>query len=146
MPTLMNTADRDALLARLRRLEPSAKPRWGRLTAPKMVCHLADSLRIALGEVQALPVDNFASRTILKWLVVYSPVRPPPGKIETSPEMLATAPASFPNDVATVEQLVARTASTLSNARHPFFGPLSPGGWGRLNWKHLDHHLRQFGV
>jgi len=28
--------------------------------------------------------------------------------------------------------------------KHPFFGPMSTEDWDRLNWKHLDHHLRQF--
>ena len=29
---------------------------------------------------------------------------------------------------------------------HSFFGPLTPGEWARLMYKHLDHHLRQFGA
>jgi hypothetical protein len=29
---------------------------------------------------------------------------------------------------------------------HPFFGKLTPQEWAILQWKHLDHHLRQFGV
>jgi transposase InsO family protein len=29
---------------------------------------------------------------------------------------------------------------------HPFFGPLTPYEWGRGMYKHLDHHLRQFGA
>ena len=29
---------------------------------------------------------------------------------------------------------------------HPFFGPLTSAEWDRLQWKHLDHHLRQFGA
>ncbi len=30
--------------------------------------------------------------------------------------------------------------------KHPLFGPLSGEEWGALSWKHLDYHLRQFGV
>ena len=29
---------------------------------------------------------------------------------------------------------------------HPFFGKLTSGEWSRLFYKHLDHHLQQFGV
>jgi hypothetical protein len=29
---------------------------------------------------------------------------------------------------------------------HSFFGPLKPAEWATLMYKHLDHHLRQFGV
>ena len=29
---------------------------------------------------------------------------------------------------------------------HTFFGSLTPDEWAQLMYKHLDHHLRQFGV
>jgi hypothetical protein len=110
-----------------------------------MVCHLADSLRVGVGDLPAKRVDNFATRTLVKWLVVYSPVSPPRGKIETAPEMLSTAPETWAQDLAAVETLMERIATTPTTARHPAFGPLTHDGWCRLSWKHVDHHLRQFG-
>jgi len=145
MPTLLNPNDREAILHRLRRLQPSTQPRWGKLTAPKMICHLADQLRVSLGDLPIQRIDTFPSRTLVKWLVVYSPVQPPPAKIQTAPEMLTSAPKAWAEDMAQVEKLIGRLAATPTAAVHPFFGPLSHGGWGRLAWKHLDHHLRQFG-
>ena len=70
MPTLLDSTDREALLERLRRLQPSSRARWGKLTAQRMVCHLADSLRVGLGELPTKRVDTFLGRTLLKWLVV----------------------------------------------------------------------------
>ena len=145
MPTLLDAAERAALVSRLRRLQPTTRPKWGTLTAPKMVCHLGDSLRIGLGELPCKREDTLPRRTLLKWLVVWSPVSPPPGKIQTAPEMLTSAPATWAQDVATLERLIERIGTTPCSAVHPFFGPLSHGGWGRLSWKHVDHHLRQFG-
>ncbi len=145
MPTLLNPRDREAILERLHRLQPASTPRWGRLSAPTLLCHLADQLRVGLGDVPVRRTDTLPRRTIFKWLVVYTPLRPPPGKIETAPEMLATAPTTWENDLAQVEALVGRLATTPTAAPHPFFGPLTHEGWGRLAWKHLDHHLRQFG-
>ena len=145
MPTVLKPADRAAIVQRLRRLQPTAQPRWGQFTAPKMVCHLADSLRIGLGGLPAQRVDTLPTRTLVKWLVVYSPIPAPRGKIQTAPEMLSTAPASWDADVARVEQLIERMAATPTTATHPAFGPLTYGGWGRLTWKHIDHHLTQFG-
>ena len=29
---------------------------------------------------------------------------------------------------------------------HPFFGRLTPAEWAIQQYKHLDHHLRQFGA
>ena len=31
-------------------------------------------------------------------------------------------------------------------ASHPVFGPLTHQQWGIFVWRHVDHHLRQFGV
>lgn len=145
MPTLLDSADREALLRRLRRLEPGSRALWGSFTAPRMVCHLADSLRVGLGDLPAQRVDTLPSRTLVKWLVVYSPLSPPRGKIQTPKEMLTTSPISWAEDVSAVEELVGRMAATPTNVVHPAFGPLTHGGWCRLSWKHMDHHLRQFG-
>ncbi len=144
MPSLLTPADRDAILGRLRRLQPDQPALWGRFTAPAMVCHLADQLRVAVGDLPTRRHDNIASRTILKWLVVYSPLEAPRGKVQTAPEMLTSAPSKWAEDVGAVEALIHRLAATPTQAMHPFFGPLSHGAWGRLAWKHLDHHLRQF--
>jgi hypothetical protein len=145
MPTLLDTSDREALVQRLRRLQPTSRPAWGKFTADKMVCHLADALRVGLGDMTAKPVDNLATRTLVKWIVVHSSISPPKGKIETAPEFLSTVPKTWAEDVAAVEKLIARMATTPTSARHPAFGPLDHAGWCKLSWKHLDHHLRQFG-
>ena len=145
MPTLLDSADREALLQRVRRLQPSSQPRWGSFTAPRMVCHLVDSLRVGLGELPAKRVDTFASRTLVKWLVIHSPMPVPRGKIKTAPEMLTSGPATWAKDLATLEELIGRMGTTSTSAIHPAFGPLTHGGWCKLTWKHMDHHLRQFG-
>ena len=146
MPTLLSSADRDALLQRLRRLQPDSRALWGTLTAPRMLCHLLDSSRVALGETSARREDSFLSRTLVKWLVIHTPVKPPPGKVQTAPEMLRSTPGNWSTDLAHVAELLTRMGTNRCTAVHPFFGPLSPAQWARLGWKHADHHLRQFGV
>jgi len=145
MPSLLRTSDREEILSRLRHLEPARAALWGHFTAPAMVCHLADQLRVATGELPATRHDTLLRRTLLKWIVIYAPLRPPPGKIQTAPEMLSSSPTTWAADLAAVEVLIQRLATTPSAAVHPFFGPLSHEEWARLAWKHLDHHLRQFG-
>lgn len=34
----------------------------------------------------------------------------------------------------------------LTQEPHPFFGKLTSEEWDILQWKHMDHHLRQFGA
>ena len=63
--------------------------------------------------------------------------------------MFTTAPSGWGDDVATLHALIDRVGEkdpTVEWAVHPMFGPLSGQEWGLLCWKHMDHHLRQFGA
>jgi hypothetical protein len=70
---------------RLQRVRPDAEPAWGTLNAPRMLCHLADQMRVALGDLRTEPVHTFASRRLLKLLVINTGLEPPRGKIQTAP-------------------------------------------------------------
>jgi hypothetical protein len=144
--TFLNDEDRSRTIDRLRRVRPDAAPAWGSLTAPRMLCHVADQMRVALGDIPARPVHTFATRTFLKFLVINTGFEPPRGKIQTAPEMLTSRPTSWDADLAACVDLAERVGHGAANAVHPAFGPLSSAEWGRLCWKHTNHHLVQFGV
>src|SRR6266536_2217373 len=59
MKTLANLDDKLELLRRLGGIGPASQRRWGKMTAPEMICHLSDALRVGLGERQAKPVWNW---------------------------------------------------------------------------------------
>jgi hypothetical protein len=146
--TIFNSAHCDELLERLDRLRPEAKAQWGKLTAPRMICHLADSLRVAGGEVAAEFKPGPLANPIVRWLLAY--VIPfPKEKAQTAPEMLLTQPAEWQADLSTLrEQLraAARRGPRGRWARHPAFGDVPGNLYGVFIYKHFDHHLRQFGV
>ena len=48
--------------------------------------------------------------------------------------------------VALVKRFAESGRASADGRVHPFFGRLTGDQWGRLSYKHLDHHLRQFGV
>ena len=144
--TLLSNEDRLLIVQRLQCTRPDAKPAWGRLNAPRMVCHVADQMRVALGDIPAKPTHTFASRTFVKFLVINTGFEPPRGKIMTAPEMLTSRPGAWEADLSACVELVDRVAGGTADAVHPAFGPLSPDEWGRLCWKHLNHHLVQFGA
>lgn len=144
--SLMKAEDRTLLFARLERLRPDAKPAWGSLDAPRMLCHLADQLRVALGELPAVPRHSFLSRTLGRLVVVHTGFQPPPGKVKTAPEMLSSKPGTWQADLDTCKVLSLRVGAGAATAVHPTFGPLTPEEWGKLTWKHMSYHLRQFGV
>jgi hypothetical protein len=67
----------------------------------------------------------------------------------TAPQFRITDAREFAKERAALRALVERFGvggpAGLMQAPHPFFGPLTADEWQRLQWLHLDHHLRQFG-
>ena len=152
MKTLAHPHDRSEIRRRLREIRPDNVRRWGRMSAHQMVCHLADALRMAMGQRPVRETSNLFSRTILKSLVLYLPLHWPPG-ISTCPEIDqergGTRPADFGSDVAEVEALLEQVPprdTRLARQPHPLFGRMSESAWLRWGYLHLDHHLRQFGA
>ena len=144
MPTIQDPAARAELIARLRRVTPTTTPAWGTLTAPKMVCHLSDQLRVALGDAPCRDVSTLPLRTVVRFLVLRTGFQAPPGKVQTVREMLGSQPTTWDADMASCEALLERLAGATRVAPHPVFGKFTPGDWGIMAWKHFDHHLRQF--
>ena len=152
MRTLARPDDRRALVERLRSVRPDSAPRWGRMSAAQMVCHVADALRLITGQKSASRAPGLHERTLLKWFVLYAPLRWPHGVLTTpelDPERDGTCPSEFAADVAQVEGLLERVATApegLDRRAHPVFGRMSHAAWLRWAWLHTDHHLRQFGA
>ena len=152
MRSLAHPHDVADLLDRLARLGPDRSRRWGRMTAPQMVCHLRDAFLMGTIEKPVSPAGTILWRTILKWLALYAPMRWPAG-IATRPEIDqaagGTPPGDFASDVAALVAVVQRVAADpafFRDRRHPLFGPLSDRAWRRWGYLHVDHHLRQFGL
>jgi len=151
MRTLENPRDRQELLERLAKLRSDSARVWGKMNAPQMVCHLNDSFRLVNGERPGRAVDNFFTRTVVKWLALQLPLqwtRGTPTMPEVDQFVGGTPPGDFEKDkkdlVSLTEQFAAKPAY-LATARHPFFGKMSEEDWMRWGYLHMDHHLRQFG-
>jgi hypothetical protein len=143
---LLDDAHRRLVLDRIARLEPDTARRWGTMSCQQMLCHLGDQMRVALGDHAGKDRSTLASTTLIKWLVLYVPMRPPRGRVQTVPEMLATKPSAFEADRQRLLDLVERLVVAETVHPHPVFGVMSHRQWGRLAARHFDHHLRQFGV
>jgi len=146
--SVLETSDREALLRRVAALPREAPARWGRFTAPSMVCHLIESARMALGEIVPRPRGKRAFRSFpLKQLLIY--VLPWPKGAPTAPELLAGTPGDFERDRETLGALVTRVGTGPREGvgpDHPLFGRMTRRDWGVLMHRHVDHHLKQFGA
>ena len=136
---------------RLGLLRPDSDALWGRMSAHQAVCHLADSFRLVLGERPTDMRGNLLSRTVIRFVALTLPVTWPkdvPTAPEVDQERGGTAPLEFQADVDELTVLIGRfvAAAGRDMDTHPIFGDLRRGEWGRWGYRHMDHHLTQFGV
>lgn len=151
MKSVRRPRDRTELLERLRALTPQSTRRWGRMSPHQMVCHLCDAYRTTLGERPPAQPASLVGRTVIKWMVLYTAIPIPKG-VTTSEELDqergGTPPSEFAADVETLAALVERSVERNAPEpnEHPAFGRMSRAQWARFNYRHMNHHLRQFGV
>jgi uncharacterized protein with PQ loop repeat len=149
--TLADADCTTAMRERVKALRSDNVRRWGRMTAHQMVCHLLDCNRMALGELVVTPPPTRIPRAITKWVSLYTPLPWPKG-LPTNPELdqdvAGTRPGDFAADVVALETTVDQLTSQASRKDwppHPDFGAMSEADWLRWGYRHMDHHLRQFG-
>jgi uncharacterized protein DUF1569 len=150
MNTLFAAPDRQKILDRLGRLEPGAMRQWGKMDPAQMLAHCAVALEVGTGD-RVLP-----HRLVGK---IFSPFvkgsllggeKPFPKNSPTDPTFIVSDPRDFAKEKARLTALVSRFCdagpSAADGRMHSFFGRLNGDEWGVVMHKHLDHHLRQFGV
>jgi Protein of unknown function (DUF1569) len=148
---LFNPTKRTELTARLNQLTPESKALWGKMSVGEMLCHCLDGNKMALGQRPPTDRSNFFTRSFVKFLVVY--VIPLPKGAPAPPEINPHKQGTKPQDFEKERQFLIADLNNFGNlsdedfnGRHHIFGKLTPDQWGRLGYKHLDHHLKQFGV
>lgn len=153
MKTLANPVDKQELAARIGTVRPDAQRRWGQMSASQMICHLADSFRVTIGERPATgKVESKLPSGVMRWLALYSGMPWPKG-VPTRPEVDAliggTRPTSFDADVQELLRLLNRFSAPVRDFQwqpHPMFGLMPDRDWLRWGYLHVNHHLRQFGA
>ena len=150
MKTIRDEKCRAELIGRIEKLNTDAKPAWGRMNVEQMLSHLvqADELPFVSSVSDR---STWMSRTVLKPLVLY--VLPIPKDVKTSADMDqqedGRKPVGFDADRAELVESINKIGTLSADHKclhHPFFGKMSAKQWALIAHKHIDHHLRQFGV
>ena len=149
MRTLARESCRAEIVRRLRSVRPDSTPRWGRMSAHQMLCHLADACRMAVGQETVAPIAGPLPPVVMKWIALYLPL-PWPRGIPTVPELDqyggGTPPVDFTADLTAVEVLLKSLTTLETWPPHPIFGRMSRRDWLRWGYVHTAHHLQQFGA
>lgn len=150
MKQLFDASVQDEVRARLAKLQPGSERQWGSMTPAQALAHCAAGLRMALGEIR--PPRVFIGR-VLGWAIkplALGNDAPMRRNSPTVPAIEVTDARDFIVERENLSEAMDRMRDAglagCTTFPHPFFGRLTPQEWGVLMYKHLDHHLRQFGV
>jgi hypothetical protein len=150
MKSLFDATTATQIKERVARLDASSQRQWGKMNAAQAMAHCATTMEWAVG-------DSFAPRMfvgrILGPLVkskVLKDDAPMKQNAPTAKSLVVTNDRDLGKERERLCALIDRFSKggpqDCTKRAHTFFGLLTPEEWARLMYKHLDHHLRQFGV
>ena len=150
MKNLFEPTRAEEVKERLARLRPDSARQWGKMSPAQALAHCSTAMEWAVG-------DRLAPRMFLG-RILGGMIKP---KVVGNDEPMRRNSPTVPTLVVADERDLAKERERLRGlidrfaaggpagcTKHPhsFFGRLTPEEWAILMYKHLDHHLRQFGV
>ena len=133
---------------RLDTLHPDSPHQWGTMDVAQMMAHCSAAIEIALG-------DRKGESTLMGKIIgpfvksVITSEKPFKQSLPTDKNFVIKDNRDFNKEKDRLKVLVQRLSKNeeqMTNKRHPFFGKLTAHEWATSTYKHLDHHLQQFGA
>jgi hypothetical protein len=148
MKTLFEKGVASEMIDRIEKISPEASRQWGKMDVAQMLAHCGNGLEMAMGVIN--PKRVFIGRLIGPlFKSKYTDEKPFDHSSPTSREIEVTEQRNFSVEKQRLLSLVKKFSEggepIVNQPIHPFFGKMSPQEWGIGMYKHLDHHLRQFG-
>jgi hypothetical protein len=150
MESLFNRNDNQKIIDRINSLSNSSPSQWGKMSVSQMLAHCQAPLNVAFGEhkLKRGLISILFGKMIKNKLMKDD--KPFDRNLPTDKSFIVVDQREFEKEKNKLSELVKRFAvkgaEGLTKDPHPFFGKLTPHEWDVLQWKHLDHHLRQFGA
>jgi Protein of unknown function (DUF1569) len=150
MKNLFEVSTAKEVQDRIGRLGPNSVRQWGKMTAPQALAHCAITMEWAVGDSH--PPRMFLGRIFgpIAKSYILKDDQPMRRNSATAKSLVVADERDLPKERARLCALVERFASGgpqgCTKHPHSFFGRLTPEEWAAIMYKHLDHHLRQFGV
>jgi hypothetical protein len=149
MPSIFDKTDNAEFIKRINSLRADTQPLWGTMSVAQMLPHCGVAIRIAFGEpllkrgLFGILFGGYIKKSIMK-------DEPFKQNSPTAKPFIIKDPKTFIEEKEALIKLIKRFAderqSVLRKNPHPVFGSMTSKEWDKLMCKHLDHHLRQFGV
>ncbi len=150
MKTLFDAETYTEVISRIESLTESSNGQWGKMEVGQMLYHCQFPLRIALKRYNFTKKPNPFLKLVFKSFKknMYNDKLWKPN-LPTAPGLKVITPKDFTSEKKKLSDLVTDFYSESDKTEwdpHPMFGSFTQEQWGKMQYKHLDHHLRQFGV
>ena len=136
-------------LNRIDQLSPASSPEWGRMTPAQMLAHCTEVQEVTNGkELKNTPFVAKLLKGMIRNMVVGD--KPFPKSMKTHPQYEQTEDRDFETEqkrlLDALNRFFAAEKESAGQRKHPLFGVMTAEEKGWSMYKHLDHHLTQFGV
>jgi Protein of unknown function (DUF1569) len=150
LPNIFEKQIADQVIARINALSSSTQAQWGKMNVAQMLAHCNVTYEMAFENIHPKPnaFVKFMLKTFVKKNVVSE--KPYNKNGQTAPAFIIKDAKEFDKEKARLIAYItkAQTAGTsfFEGKESHSFGVLTLSEWNNLFYKHLDHHLSQFGV
>lgn len=149
MNTLYEPATLQEILRRIESLNLQAPRLWGKMNVAQMLAHCSVGLEMASG-MKKFP-QSFIGKLLGRFMKSsFLSDKPFKKNGPTGKELVIADMRDFTVERSRLTQIIKEFSDggeeKCTSHPHSFFGYLTPKEWGILMYKHLDHHLQQFGV
>ena len=150
LPNVFSKTVADQLVQRIQQLRPDTQAQWGKMSVGQMMAHCSVTYEMLYTDKH--PAPNGFIKFMLKLLVKNSIVNEKPYKKNrgTAPQFLITTPKDFDVEqnrlIGFINQTQGLGQVHFEGLESNSFGVLTATEWNNLFYKHLNHHLTQFGV
>jgi hypothetical protein len=149
MKNLFERETADEVVSRIEKLQPSSPRQWGKMDAAQMLAHCSATMDMASGRLN-IPRLLIGRLIAPFFKPIYTNEKPFSKNGPTDKKLVVADSRDFFREQEQlklkVRQFHEGGVAKCTPHPHPFFGALTPQEWARGSYKHLDHHLRQFGA
>jgi hypothetical protein len=149
MKSLFEKDSYQEIIQRINKLTPATTRQWGKMEVAQMLAHCSEAFHVPLSDKK---MPRMFMGILLAWMMKHKMYNDSPWKrnLPTAPNFIIRDKRDFDAEKQKLTDLVGKffTAGpdNVGKFPHPFFGTFTKEQWGKCMYKHLDHHLTQFGV
>lgn len=148
MKNLLHNDVYEEITTRVHKLSPESSAQWGKMNVAQMMAHVQKTFKVPLSDK---PMPRMMIGRVIGWVIKPKFYNETPWKpnLPTAPDFIIKEERDFSTEKLGLLNLVDdfhnAGPENIGRYPHPMFGKFTKDQWGKAMYKHMDHHLQQFG-